>query len=852
MKTTAELREGFLSFFEERGHRRFPSWSLIPPPEDPSTLFISAGMQPLKPYFSGAQDPPAPRFTTVQKVLRAGGKDTDLDEVGLTARHASMFEMLGNFSFGDYFKDGAIDFAWEFVTEQMGLDPDRLWASVFAGDPELGLGEDDVAVQGWLRKGLPRERIVPFPRSDNFWGPAGETGPCGPCSELHLDRGEEHGCGQPDCGPNCDRCDRFIEFWNLVFMEYDLHADGSLTPLPKQNIDTGLGLERGTMLLQGAESIFDTDGFRLIMDWIERESGVGYHDTPAATKAHRVISDHGRGMTFLVAEGVTPSNEGRGYVLRRLIRRAVVQARRIGLEDVWRVPAIVVEQVGPWYPEVVEHAETIERVVRAEEERFRETLERGMKVFEELAGQDAITGEEAFTLAATHGFPIELTVELAEERGQAVDVDGYRAEMARHREISRGAGDETGLTQAAEFNRGTDFRTDFVGYEKTDVRTQIGALAHVDGNRFLAKLRESPFYASGGGQVTDAGYVENEAGRRAELQEAFRLGDDQVLLLAGDGFAAGQRVRAVVPWSVRFPTMANHTATHLLHKALREVLGDHVKQAGSAVRPDKLRFDFTHDQPLTPEQRERVEHLVNDHVFRNEPVRAFETTIDEARELGAMMLFGEKYGDVVRVVEVDDWSRELCGGTHVRATAEIGPFAILSEGSVGSGARRIEAVTAGEAYALLHGRAREVDELRGEVERLRKEAKRKPSADAGSGGPRFEITRQTDAGGARVIVAEVTEGDPLDVSDRLKQQHAPAAVIVGARENGTVQLVINVDPSLESRGVHAGNVIREAAAVVGGGGGGRPTMARAGGKDPTKLPEALAEAERLILSALNA
>ncbi|MGE5689234.1 MAG: alanine--tRNA ligase, partial [Pseudomonadota bacterium] len=675
MQTTAELREGFLAFFEERGHARFPSWSLIPPPEDPSTLFISAGMQPLKPYFSGAKQPPAPRFTTVQKVLRAGGKDTDLDQVGLTARHASMFEMLGNFSFGDYFKDGAIDFAWEFVTEHMRLDPDRLWATVFAGDPELGLGEDDVAVQGWLRKGLPRERIVPFPRSDNFWGPAGETGPCGPCSELHLDRGEEHGCGLETCGPNCENCDRYIEFWNLVFMEYDLHADGSLTPLPKQNIDTGLGLERGAMLLQDAESIFDTDGFRLIMDWIERESGVGYHDSPGATKAHRVISDHGRGMTFLVAEGVTPSNEGRGYVLRRLIRRAVVQARRIGLPDVWRVPRIVVEQVGPWYPEVVEHADTIERVVRAEEERFRETLDRGMKVFEELAGGESISGEQAFTLAATHGFPIELTVELAEERGQAVDVDGYRAEMARHREVSRAGGDETGLAQAAEFNRGSDFTTLFVGYEKTDVRTQLGAVQYVDDTRFLAKLRESPFYAAGGGQVTDAGTVENEAGQRAELREAFRLGDDQVLLFAGEGFEAGQRVHAVVPWPVRFPTMANHTATHLLHKALRDVLGEHVRQAGSAVRPDKLRFDFTHPHALDPEQREEVERRVNEKIFAGLPVRAFETPIDEARNLGAMMLFGEKYGDVVRVVEIGDgWSRELCGGTHVRSTAEIGAF----------------------------------------------------------------------------------------------------------------------------------------------------------------------------------
>ena len=419
---------------------RFPSWSLIPPPEDPSTLFISAGMQPLKPYFSGQKEPPAPRFTTVQKVLRAGGKDTDLDEVGLTARHASMFEMLGNFSFGDYFKDGAIDYAWEFVTEQMRLEPERLWASVFAGDPELGLGEDEVAVAGWLRKGVPRERIVAFPRSENFWGPAGDTGPCGPCSELHYDRGEEFGCGQDDCGPNCERCDRFIEFWNLVFMEYDLHADGSLTPLPKQNIDTGMGLERSAMLLQEAPSIFDTDGFRLIMDWIAKESGVSYDASPAATKAHRVITDHARGMTFLAAEGITPSNEGRGYVMRRLIRRAVVQARRIGLEDVYRISRIVVEQVGPWYPEVVEHADEIERVLKAEEERFRDTLERGLREFEALSGSEAISGEAAFTLAATYGFPLELTVELAEERGQPVDVDGYRRAMADHREISRAGG----------------------------------------------------------------------------------------------------------------------------------------------------------------------------------------------------------------------------------------------------------------------------------------------------------------------------------------------------------------------------------------------------------------------------
>ena len=850
MRATSELREGFLSFFEARDHMRFPSFSLVPPPEDPSTLFISAGMQPLKPYFSGAKQPPAPRFTTVQKCLRAGGKDTDLDEVGLTARHASMFEMLGNFSFGDYFKDGAVDLAWEYVTEHLRFDPDRLWASVFAGDPGLGIGEDEVAVSAWMRKDMPRERIVPFPRSENFWGPAGDTGPCGPCSELHYDRGVEHGCGEPDCGPNCERCDRFIEFWNLVFMEFDLAADGTVTPLPKQNIDTGMGLERCAMLVQQADSIFDTDGFRLIMDWIERESGVHYGASPEATKAHRVLSDHGRGMTFLVAEGITPSNEGRGYVLRRLIRRSVVQARRIGLPAVHLLPRIVVEQVGPWYPEVVENADEIERVVRAEEERFRETIDRGMREFEELSSGD-IAGGDAFRLAATYGFPIELTVELAREHGHQVDVDGYRSEMERHKEISRGTG-ERGLAQrAADFARDAGFASEFVGYAKVDALTQIGALEDLGDGTFLAKLRETPFYPAGGGQVTDHGWIERDgdASVRAELVDAYRFEADQALVFRGDGFAAGDRVRAVVPWSVRFPTMANHTATHLLQAALREVLGDHVRQAGSAVRPDKLRFDFTHPTQLTREEREAIEDRVNRAVFANVAVQTFETTLEEARRLGAMALFGEKYGDVVRVVEVPGTSTELCGGTHVRSTAEIGGFAILTEGSVGGGARRIEAVTSGEAWATLHARAAEVDELRGELEKARKERKR---ATDGAERVADPDARVVAVDGVNVVVQAVDgfAGDALlELSDRFKQRHAPAAVVLGSTSEGSVSLVANFDPAVAER-ISASDVIRGAAPLVGGGGGGRPTMARAGGKDAGRLPDALAEAERLIREAL--
>jgi alanyl-tRNA synthetase len=577
------------------------------------------------------------------------------------------------------------------------------------------------------------------------------------------------------------------------------------------------------------------------MDWVAQESGVAFGDSEAATKAHRVIADHGRGMTFLVADGVTPSNEGRGYVLRRIIRRAVQQARTIGLDELWRVSDVVVDQMGQWFPELPENRERIRDVLRAEEERFTETLARGLKLFEEVASRGAISGQDAFELVATYGFPFELIRELAVERGLPVDEDGFQLRMAEHREISRGGGARvTGALGGPP--------TAFVGYEQTEVLTAIVALNDLGDGQFEAKLERSPFYPAGGGQVSDTGWIEHlETGAKAELREAIRVGDDQVLVFEGEGFQVGDRVRAVVPWAVRFPTMANHTATHLLHESLRRVLGEHVQQAGSAVRPDKLRFDFTHEQALTAEERERVEELVNQQIFVNHPVRVFETPIEEARNLGAQMLFGEKYGEIVRVVEIDGFSRELCGGTHVRSTAEIGPFVILSEGSVGSGARRIEAVTSGEAFALLHERARESDELRSELAKARKEKKSKSEKSEAD----FVVTRETAAGGVNVLVVDVTSGDPLDVSDRLKAKHAPAAVIVGARNDGTAQILINLDKSLEGRGVNAGDVIREAATLIGGKGGGRPTMARAGGKDADRLEDAVALAEKTIIEALD-
>lgn len=852
MRSSAELREAFLAFFESKSHVRRPSGSLVPAEFDPSVLLTTAGMQPLKPYFLGLEDPPSKRLTTVQKCFRT----TDIDSVGLTPRHLTFFEMLGNFSIGDYFKDEAIAFAWEFCTVSMGLPEESLWITVFAGDPELGLGRDEVAVAGWEEVGIPPERITDLPRSENFWQ-AGSTGPSGPCSEIYFDHGSDRGCDRPDCAPGCE-CDRFLEFWNLVFMEFDLRQDGTLIPLPAQNIDTGLGVERGASILQGVDSVYESDGFKTVIDWVEQETGTRYGESEGATKAHRVLADHGRGMTFLVGDGVTPSNEGRGYILRRIIRRAIQHGSRIGLESPFleRLAAVVTDHMGDVYPELPANRAEIARVLSLEEERFARTLATGMELFDQVASGTAISGADAFKLHDTYGFPLEITRELAEERGLPVDEDEFHRLMAEQRERSRAAAESgAGADRAAAFSHAADFATEFVGYEKTDVLTQLGAVEELGNGIFLGKLRESPFYGEGGGQVTDTGWIEKANGEHARLVAAYRFGDDQVLVLQGDDFVAGDRVRAVVAWKVRFSTMANHTATHLLHQALRNVLGPHVNQAGSAVRPDKLRFDFTHPQALRPEERARVEEIVNEKIFESLPVRAFLTPIDEARELGATMLFGEKYGDIVRVVEIPGFSTELCGGTHVRSTAEVGPFVILSEGSVGSGVRRIEAVTAGEAYALLRAQAHEAEELRGELKVARKQAKKQTAGPASQDDLATGLLAESkDANGIRIVTGEAGEMDAealLDLSDRLKQKAAPAAVVLGATSDGSVHLVANFDPEVNERGADASRIVKEAAAVVGGGGGGRPTMARAGGKDASKLGDALATAERALLDTLS-
>ena len=832
VRTSAELREGFLAFFEEKGHLRRPSASLIPRADDHSTLLTSAGMQPQMPYFLGLEPPPGPLTTTCQKVFRT----VDIDTVGLDTYHLTFFEMLGNFSFGQYFKEGAIEYATEFIPERLKLDWDRVWVSVHAGDPGLKLGPDEEAIGHWERIGMPSERIVPLPSSENFWS-VGGPGPCGPDSEIYWDWGEETGCGTEDCLPGCTRCERFLEIGNLVFMSYELHGDGTLTELPSKNIDTGWGLERVARVVQDVASVYDTDGYQLIMDWVAGQSGVAYGSSEDATKAHRVLADHGRGMTFIAAEGVTPSNEGRGYVLRRVVRRAVQHGNSIGLRSPFLsgLADIVIEQMGDAYPDLVQHRDEIHRVLFVEEERFASTLEHGMAIFEVAESKGEITAEDVFKLQTTYGFPRELTQELARERGLAFNDEEYTRLMEQHREISRQGG-----TRYEPRFAGAE-RTEFVGYEQLDLRTAITAFADLGDGSYQAKLAESPFYPAGGGQVTDTGWIEKEDGSRADLVEALRLENDQELVFRGGGFAEGDRVRAVVAWNVRYPTMANHTATHVLHHVLREVLGEQVRQAGSAVRPDKLRFDFTHPSPLTPEERAEVEQRVNERVFANMPVRIFETPLSEARNLGAMMLFGEKYGDVVRVVDIDGWSVELCGGTHVRSTAEIGPFAVLSESSVGAGSRRIEAVTAGEAFALLHERAREADVLRGELEQARKDAKRPKAAD------QTEIVSQDKEGDVLLVEVKSLKGGPLrDFSDRIRQQEKADGAIVASRDDGRVFLVVNFDESLVARGLDAVQVVRELGKHIGGGGGGKPTLAEAGGKNPDGIADALAAAKELV------
>jgi len=846
-----EIRRRFLDHFAGSGHLQLPSGSLVPPDWDRSVLITTAGMQPLKRYFLGLEEPPQARLMTVQKVFRT----VDIDEVGRTAHHLTFFEMLGNFSIGDYFKRFAVEQAWQLVTSEAGwgFDPDKLWASVYEGDG-AEIPPDEEAIALWLEVGVPAERIVRL-GSDNFWQ-AGPVGPCGPCSELHYDRGPEFGCGRAECGPDCD-CDRFIEFWNLVFMQYNMLDDGSLELLPSPSIDTGAGLERVTMLSEGVESAYLTDAFADVIAVVEEWSGARYGHTPEETKALKVLADHGRAMSFLASDGIEPGNEGRGYVLRRVIRRAVRSGRQIGIDGLFLagLHQRVVELLGEVHPELRHEQARVAAILKDEEVRFTRTLEAGQELLDDiLATSEQVSGADAFRLHDTYGFPIELTVEIAAEHHKSVDEAGFESLMEEQRDRARAA--ITG-TRVDVGELDADFQTAFVGYERLDVTTQIGALHDQGDGSVLVKLRESPFYPKGGGQVADTGWIETESARAA-VEDVVRLDDDQVIVvrLEHGELHRGERVRARVDAEARRPTMANHTATHLLHAALRGRLGDHVTQAGSYVGPDKLRFDFRHSAPLSPDELADVERVVNEHVIANHPLHVFVTSRDHAGELGAMMLFGEKYGEHVRVVEIPDVSRELCGGTHVRSTAEIGPFVVTRETSSSQGIRRIEAVTAGAGLAHLQAGAREAEALRSRVSQLEAEVKRAARAApaGGNGNVTGLIEGAGEEAGVRIVAAVVADADGdqlLQLSDTIRSRLSPSAVVLGGNAGGKAHLVASFDGGAQERGLSAVDVIRAIAPIVDGGGGGRPAMARAGGSNPAQLDEAVRAAEDAIRERLR-
>ena len=880
--TSDEIRRTYLEFFQSRDHRRLPSAPLVPAEYAPSALFTVAGMHPLKPYFLGIEKPPHPRVTTCQKTFRT----VDIEIIGTTSRHLTFFEMLGNFSFGDYFKREAAQYAWELSIQGFGFDKEDIWITVFAGDDELGVGPDEEAIEAWLEIGVPRERIVECPRSENFWQ-AGPTGPCGPCSELYLDRGVEF--GRPDDLPGGEN-ERFLEYWNLVFMQFDQNPLNTLTPLPAQNIDPGLGLNRMATILQDKPTIFETDQFAPLIELGEELSGRRYGESEPLDRALRILADHSRAMTFLIADGVVPSNEDRGYVLRRIMRRAIQQGRSLELEQRFleRYAARVTELMGSEYRELVDRREDIGRWLRAEEESFSRTLERGTALLGQLldrateGGDEGISADDAFLLHDTFGFPIEMTRELAAERGLGVDQAGFEDLMTKQRQQAKA---DSGRTREGERLREhaitlatqAGFQTDFVGYRTTEQDTTIAAVESggdpADG-RVLVKLVESPFYATGGGQVADTGYVECADGDcRARVDDVLRIGEDQVVALAPERgeIKPGERIHAQVDRAARHATECNHTATHLLHAALRTRLGTHVHQAGSYVGPDKLRFDFTHGHGLSEEELHDVEEMVNGWILADHPVHALTTTREEALRQGAMALFGEKYGDVVRMVEVGDgsFSRELCGGTHVRYTAEVGLFKVLSETSSAANVRRIEALTGPAAVELLRRRDKalekaaqalrtqpervpdDVAELRQRLRQLEREGPR-TSAVAVDLDELSAAAEQRD--GATVLVTAVSVPDGkalLELTDRLKGRLGDAAIVLGSAGDGRVDLIASVAPSLVDRGLRANQIISVAAAQVGGGGGGRDTLARAGGKESEKLPQALEAARAVIEAALG-
>lgn len=867
-----EIREIYLKFFEEKGHLRMQSAPLVPI-NDNSLLLINSGMAPLKPYFTGDEVPPSKRVATCQKCIRT----PDIDNVGKTARHGTFFEMLGNFSFGDYFKREAIPWAWQFVTEVLEIPEDRLYASIYE--------DDDEAFEIWHKEvGISADHIVRLGKEDNFWEHG--VGPCGPCSELYYDRGIEHGCGDPNCAVGCE-CDRFIEFWNLVFTQFDKDEQGNYKPLANPNIDTGMGLERMATIMQDVNTIFEVDTIKHVLDTICGLANVTYQKDEKIDVSIRVITDHIRSVTFMVADGVLPSNEGRGYVLRRLLRRAARHGKLLGIDGLFLHPlaAEVAKVSGDAYPELREKLEYITKVIRIEEEKFQETIDQGLILLEDevkelkAKGEKELSGQAAFKLYDTFGFPLDLTKDILGESGLTVNEDSFNQEMKKQKERARSARLDKDISAWSDdpFEYlDQSVLTEFVGYNTLQNESPIIAMVKegqpceeaTAGEEVLVLLKETPFYAESGGQIGDYGQIKTQTGviqvidcKKGSLARHIHYGK------VTEGTVKVQQMATnSVDRSRRLSIARNHTSTHLLQKALREVLGDHVAQAGSLVDEKRLRFDFNHFEKLTDEELSAVEQKVNEVVFHSPQVTVFETNMDKAKELGAMALFGEKYGEIVRVVKVGDYSTELCGGTHLENASQVGIFKIISEAGVASGIRRIEAVTGNNAYlytntieeklksvaAILKANPDNVEQkiedtlanvkaLEKELEALRKKMNSDSIGEF--------IDQAIEINGVKTIIASVDSmpmNDLRDLGDKLRDKLQSGIVLLGAKSEDKVNFVAMGSKDVVGKGFHAGKLIKEVATIAGGGGGGRPDMAQAGGKKPEALEKALGVAKEVI------
>ena len=862
-----EIRERYLSFFQSKGHLRLPSFSLVPE-NDPSLLLIPAGMAPLKPYFMGEMTPPAPRVTTCQKCIRTN----DIENVGQTARHLTFFEMLGNFSFGDYFKPDATKWAWEFVTKVLGMPEDRLYVSIFENDDEAGrIWTEDV--------GVAPDHVFKMGREDNFWEIGTGSGPCGPCSEIYFDRGEKYACG-PDCHPGCD-CDRYVEFWNLVFTQFNNDGNGNYTELAHKNIDTGMGLERIACIMQEVDSLFEVDTMVAITNAVSALCGVKVGASHKTDISLRIITDHIRSTVMLVCDGVIPSNEGRGYVLRRLIRRAARHGRLLGIEGEFLTGLCntVFEVSGKAYPQILEKQDYIRRVVSLEEARFAKTIDSGLVRLNDMIeslkaeGKSELSGEDAFRLYDTYGFPVDLTIEILSEQGLTLDRAAFDADMEAQRERARSARERQGGLGWVEGNRdfAADIKSAFTGYEKNSDTGRILAIAAEgevadsigDGMHGVLILDQTPFYAESGGQVADHGVIKT-AGATFRVTDVQKTPDGKILHtgeMVEGGMAVGDDVTAEICTVRRAAIRRAHSAAHLLQAALRRVLGNHVEQAGSLVEPDRVRFDFTHFSGMTAEELGRVEALVNETILEGVPGVTREMPIDEAKKLGAMALFGEKYGDTVRVVSFGDFSLELCGGTHLDNTAKVGLFKITSEASVAAGVRRIEAVTGKAVLELLASRESEIAnaaqalkttaaDLPRRAAQVSEELRTQSREIESLSGKLARVDAERMLGGAAAVgavklIASVVDGQTAaglrTICDTLRDMDETVVAVLGTVADGKVVFAACAGKAAVKAGAHAGNLLKSAAKVCGGGGGGRPDSATAGGRDADKLLQAIDE-----------